>query len=136
MAPLPPIFLLHHYILPLPPFASPLHSYHVLYIYTHSQSFCTPFLTHEIHPECLILLFFLIFYCLCGFDGCFCMHFCSILFIYYQVSGIRKFDCFLLCRNNKENEYLNSVETHQKCMPKLVCMPICISESDHSDNAN
>jgi len=61
VAPLPPIFLLHHYILPLPLFASPLHSYHVLYIYTHSQSFCTPFLTHEIHPECLILLFFLIF---------------------------------------------------------------------------
>jgi hypothetical protein len=64
------------------------------------------------------------------------MHFCSILCIYHQEFGIIKFDCFLLCRKGKENEYLNGVETHQKCMPKLVCMPICISESDHSDNAN
>ena len=34
------------------------------------------------------------FYCLCGFEGCFCMHFCSILFIYYQVFGIRKLTAF------------------------------------------
>ena len=35
VAPLPPIFLLHHYILPLPAFASLIHSHFVLYIYIH-----------------------------------------------------------------------------------------------------
>ena len=58
VAPLPPIFLLHHYVLPLPAFASPIHSYHVLYIYIYPFTIILhPFLPYRIHPECLICYF-------------------------------------------------------------------------------
>jgi len=36
----------------------------------------------------------------------------------------KQFWLLLWCRKGKGNEYLNTVVTHQKCMPKLVCMPI------------
>jgi hypothetical protein len=89
-----------------------------------------------------------IFSLFCCSGGCICMHFCSILCIYHQYFWIRKCDCFWSCRKGKWNENLNAVETHQKCMSKLVSMPISqsdesdncilisISKSEHSDNSN
>ena len=79
------------------------------------------------------------------------MHLYAFLLYSMYISSIllnKKCDCFFSCRKGKWNENLNAVETHQKCMSKLVCMPISqsdesdncilisISKSEHSDNSN
>jgi hypothetical protein len=94
-------------------FASPLLSYYILYIYTNFQSFCTFFLPHEIHLECLILLFSLIF----------------ILFVVQK--GYRKMNIWMVWKPTK-NACLNWCAC-QFAYLNLIILIMPIKLSDHSN---